>query len=59
MRKTMCQSGAEKKKKKRRLEAAAQSQKGALDRFVLKEPQINFENQTPDANVDDGRVIVR
>jgi hypothetical protein len=27
-------SGAEKHKKKRRLEAAAQSQKGALDRFV-------------------------
>jgi hypothetical protein len=32
-----------------------QSQKGALDRFVLKEPQVNFENQTPYANVDDGR----
>ena len=55
MRKTKCQSGAEKRNKKRRLEAAAQSQKGALDRFVVKEPQINSENQTPDANVDDGR----
>jgi hypothetical protein len=54
MRKTKCQSGAEKKKKRQRLEAATQSQKGALDRFVVKEPQINSENQTPDANVDDG-----
>jgi hypothetical protein len=36
--------------KKQRLEAAAQSQKGALDRFVLKESQINSENQTPEAN---------
>ena len=39
MRKTKCQSGAEKKKKKQRLEAAALSQKGALDRFVVKESE--------------------
>jgi hypothetical protein len=55
MRWTTCQSGYEKKKKRQRLEAAAQSQKGALDRFVVKESRINSENQTPDANVDDGR----
>jgi hypothetical protein len=39
-------SGFEKRKKKQRLEAAAQSQKSAHDRFVLKESQINSENQT-------------
>jgi hypothetical protein len=43
MRRTKCQSGAEKKKKRKRLEVAAQSQKGALDKFVLKESQINSE----------------
>jgi hypothetical protein len=52
MRWTKCQSGYEKKKKRQRLEAAAQSQKSALDRFVVMESRIN---QTPDANVDDGR----
>jgi hypothetical protein len=36
MRRTKCQSGNEKKKKRQRLEAAAQSQKGALDKFVVK-----------------------
>lgn len=55
MRRTKCLSGSEKKKKRQRLEAAAQSQKGALDRYVVKEPQINSEKQTPIANVDDGR----
>eukprot|EP00267_Zea_mays_P045884 XP_020398216.1 uncharacterized protein LOC109941546 [Zea mays] len=38
-------SGAEKRKKKQRLEAAAQSQKGALDRFVVRE--------TNGVNIDD------
>ena len=33
----MYESGAEKRKKKQRLEVAAQSQKGALDRFVVRE----------------------
>lgn len=36
-------SGSEKRKKKQRLEAAAQSQRGALDRFILRE--------TPEANL--------
>jgi hypothetical protein len=54
MRRTKCQSGAEKKKKRKRLEAATQSQKGALDKFVVKESQINSENQALDANIDDG-----
>ena len=52
IRKTKCQSGAEKKRKRERLEAAAKSQKGALDRFVVKEPQINSVNQTPVDNTD-------
>ena len=47
-------SGCEKRKKKLRLEAAAQSQKGALDRYFVKESQFTSENQTPDANIDEG-----
>jgi hypothetical protein len=35
MRRTKCQFGAEKKRKKWRLDAATQSQKGALDKFVM------------------------
>jgi len=47
-------SGSQKRKKKQRLMLAAESQKGALDKFVLKEPQHNSENQTPYVNVDEG-----
>lgn len=49
------ESGHEKRKKKRRLEAAAQSQKGALDRFVVKESRFSPKNQTPDADPEEGR----
>jgi hypothetical protein len=42
--------GFEKCKKKQRLEAATQSQNGALDRFVPKESEINFQNQTSESN---------
>ena len=57
------ESGHEKRKKKQRLEAAAQTQRGALDRYVLKDSQFTSQNQTPDANVgegpaDDGRNTV-
>ena len=48
------ESGHEKRKKRRRLEAAAQSQKGALDRFVVKESRFSPENQTPNADPDEG-----
>ena len=49
----MYESGAEKRKKKQRLEAAAQSQKGALDRFLLREtPPINDDHGHGDAAVD-------
>lgn len=41
-----CDSGAEKRKKKRRLEQSAQTQKGALDKFVVRESQTSTENQT-------------
>ena len=34
-----CQSGYDKHKKKRRIEQLTQSQKGALDKFIIKEPQ--------------------
>jgi hypothetical protein len=53
MRRTRCQSGYE-KKKRHRLEAAAQSLKDALDKFVVKGSPIKSENQTPDADVDHG-----
>jgi hypothetical protein len=39
-------SGYEKRKKKKRLKALAQSQKGALDRYVIKENQSSAEDQT-------------
>ena len=35
------ESGAEKRKKKERKEAAARAQKGAMDRFVVKQTHIN------------------
>ena len=43
------ESGAEKRKKKERKEAAARAQKGAMDRFVVKQTHINSD----DAHVDD------
>jgi hypothetical protein len=47
------ESGHEKRKRQKRLEAAAQTQRGALDRFVVKQVKFTSENQTPDANVDE------
>lgn len=47
-------SGAAKHKKKRRLEVEAQSQTGALDRYIVRGTQLDYENQTVDLNVDDG-----
>lgn len=38
-------SGHEKRKKKQRLEMFAQTQKGALDRFIVKGCQASTENQ--------------
>ncbi|KAI4986927.1 hypothetical protein ZWY2020_019557 [Hordeum vulgare] len=46
-------SGTSKRNKKQKLEEDARKQKGALDKFVVKEPQPNSENQTLDANIDD------
>ncbi|XP_044947803.1 zinc finger MYM-type protein 1-like [Hordeum vulgare subsp. vulgare] len=45
-------SGAFKRKKKQKIEEDAQSQYGALDKYVVKGPQTNSKNQTPDANID-------
>ena len=39
-----CQSGYDKRKKKRRIEQLAQSQKGALDKFIVNEPQGSSED---------------
>ncbi|XP_044958720.1 uncharacterized protein LOC123409911 [Hordeum vulgare subsp. vulgare] len=46
-------SGASKRRKKQKVEEDARVQKGSLDKFVVKEPQPSFENQTPDANIAD------
>jgi hypothetical protein len=46
-------SGYEKRKKKKRLEALAQSQKGALDRYVIKENQSSAEDQTLQMGIDE------
>ncbi|XP_048567144.1 uncharacterized protein LOC125547228 [Triticum urartu] len=48
------ESGAAKRKKKQRLEVEAQSLTGSLDRYLVKDPRHNSENQTADVNVDDG-----
>ena len=39
--------------KRKRLIATAESQRGALDRFIVKDTQINSENQAPHGNIDD------
>ena len=46
-------SGASKRRKKQKVKEDTRKQKGALDKFVVKEPQPNSENQTVDANIDD------
>jgi hypothetical protein len=46
------ESGASKRNRKKE-EVVAMSQMGALDRFIMKGPQINSENQAPHSN-DDG-----
>jgi hypothetical protein len=49
-------SGAAKRNKKRRLEAMALSQKGALDKFIVRDSQVNSENQASDDNIGDDTV---
>ncbi|KAE8775608.1 zinc finger MYM-type protein 1-like [Hordeum vulgare] len=50
-------SGAFKRKKKHKLDGDAQSQYGALDKYVVKGPQTNSKNQTTNANIDDGQDV--
>jgi len=46
------ESGNEKRKKKQRLEQFAQTQKGAIDRFVVKNCQTSAQDETPRAHSD-------
>ena len=51
------ESGYQKRKKKQRLEDLAQSQKGAIDRFIVKESQVPSDNQTLDPGPAIKRII--
>ncbi|KAJ9542609.1 hypothetical protein OSB04_029115 [Centaurea solstitialis] len=44
-------SGCQKRKKKKRIEDLIQSQKGAIDKFFVKEAQVSVDN-APDVNFD-------
>ena len=46
--------GALKRRKKQKLEEDAEIRRGALDKYVVKVPQTNSINHTPDGNIDDG-----
>ena len=46
------ESGNEKHKKKQRLEQFARTQKGAIDRFVVKNCQTSAQDETPRAHSD-------
>ena len=51
-------SGSQKRKNKQRLDDLTQSQKGAMDRFIVKKSQVSSNNQifdqnpTLDSNID-------
>ncbi|XP_062075845.1 uncharacterized protein LOC133779967 [Humulus lupulus] len=42
------ESGYKKRKKKKKIEELTQSQRGALDKFIIKEPQVSLENHNYD-----------
>jgi hypothetical protein len=44
-------SGCEKRKKKKRRDELTQSQKGALNKFIIREPQIPIENQNVNVGI--------
>ena len=43
-------SGSQKRKNKQRLDGLTQYQKGAMDRFIVKESQVSSNNQILDQN---------
>ena len=43
-------SGSQKRKNKQRLDDLTQSQKGAVDRFIVQESQVSSNNQILDQN---------
>ena len=48
-------SGAGERKKKQKTKVEAKSQTGVLDRYFVRDSQIDSENRTADVNVDDVR----
>ncbi|XP_058727211.1 uncharacterized protein LOC131598647 [Vicia villosa] len=52
-------SGYEKRKKKKRLDELTQSQSGALDKIIIKEPQIPNENQNVDVGIIENTVSTK
>ncbi|XP_057429853.1 uncharacterized protein LOC130722970 [Lotus japonicus] len=44
-------SGCEKRKKKKRLDELTRSQSGALNKFIIREPQVPIENQNVDVGI--------
>ncbi|CAJ2672677.1 unnamed protein product [Trifolium pratense] len=44
--------GSQKRKNRKRLDELTKSQEGALNKFIIKEPQIPVENQNVHDNID-------
>ncbi|XP_057432437.1 uncharacterized protein LOC130725206 [Lotus japonicus] len=51
-------SGCEKRKKKKRLDELTRSQSGALNKFIIREPQIPIENQNVDVGIIEKMVSI-
>jgi hypothetical protein len=52
------ESGYEKRKRKKRINELMQSQSGAIEKFIIKEPQIPIENQNVDVGILENMVSI-